>query len=147
MVNNCRVCNATLSKPRPSYELRKLPELRFKHFQAQARMWAQNAFRDTFSNILQAQARMWVQKACRGTSAGISSRRPGCEPRRPPETHFQAVPGACQTVSSESFQMCISKHFQAQARMFAKNASRDTISSISRRRPECRARMLPQTHF
>ena len=118
----------------------------FKHCQAQARMLAQKRSRDTFSNI--------------------SRRKPECWPRSIPETHFQAFPGASQNVGPEWFQAHIFKHFQAQARMWVQNASthifkhfqaqarmwvqnasRHTFSSISRRKPECLPRTLPDTHF
>ena len=83
----------------------------------------------------------------RDTFSSISRRKPECAPRSLPGIHFQAFPGANQNVGSESFQRQIFNHFQAQARMCAQKASRDTFSNISRRKPECGTRTLPETQF
>ena len=79
--------------------------------------------------------------------AGCENVRTYTERQRKAETHFQALPGASQNVGPEAFQRHIFKHFQAQARMLAQKPSRDTFSSISRRKPECGPRIVPGTHF
>ena len=85
--------------------------------------------------------------AYRDTFSSISKPRPECGPRRLLKTYFQAFPSPGQNVGPERVQTHIFKHFQAQARMLAQNASRDTFSSISKARPECRPREVPETPF
>ena len=90
---------------------------------------------------------MCAQNVSRDTFLSISKPRPECGSRRLPETHFQAFPSAGQNVSPEDFQRDIFKHFQADASMWAQNASRDTFSSISKPRPECGPRIFQRHIF
>ena len=138
---------SSISKPRPECKPRRLPETHFQTFPSRCQNVGPECFQRHIFKHFQAQARRWAQRPSRHTFSSISKPRPECEPRTLPETHFQAFPSPSQNVSPESFQTHILKHFQAQARMSAQNDSRETFSSISKPRPECGPRRLPETHF